>query len=642
MKAVLRGVARAWLLATCLAVTLALFGGPALAEGSASTPTGFVESTYAAGLPDEDLTGLKFAPDGRLFVTHRAGEVHVIKDGLVLPQPLVSLDVDTAGTEYGLVGIALDPDFEANGYFYLSYTARTPMAHQRVSRFTAVGDVADPASELVLLELGAIAGGGHVGGGMAFGPDGMLYIGLGEAMVPARAQSLGTGYGKLLRINRDGSIPVDNPFYGIATGENRAIWAMGLRNPFSFAFDSVTGRLFINDTGQSTFEEINDGVSGANYGWPEHEGYAVDARFTGPIHSYRHMWEGEAGGCAIDAGTFYRPANPTFPRQYLGQYFFMDFCQGWIHVLDPETGSVSSFVKDLHTYGRRTFFVGLEVGPDGALYWINRSDRAIYRLQYTGTLNPVIGTQPADIMVQVGSPAIFEVRASGDALTYQWQRNGVDLVGATSSVLTLEAPLYEDSGSRFRCVVMNGLGRAVSISARLTVLPPSATYESNPPTTWAPGETNTYDVKVTNTGPDTWNARGVNIVRLGVHFGGSSDEPNQGWLTDQRFELPTDVRPGASVVIPVTVTAPLDAGEHVLRHQMIKELIVWFDDIDRTNVTVAYEFQWPVVLLIGGATAVAVLGSAYVTYVVVLGRAAWLGRLLKRAWPEILVPPATR
>lgn len=75
---------------------------------------------------------------------------------------------------------------------------------------------------------------------------------------------------------------------------------------------------------------------------------------------------------------------------------------------------------------------------------------------------------------------------------------------------------------------------------------------------------------------------------------------------------------------------------------MIKELIVWFDDIDRTNVTVAYEFQWPVVLLIGGATAVAVLGSAYVTYVVVLGRAAWLGRLLKRAWPEILVPPATR
>jgi glucose/arabinose dehydrogenase len=592
-----------------------------------------VESVFVQGLPaDEDLTGLKFAPDGRLFVTHRAGDVLVIKDGILLPQPFVTVDADTAGTEYGLVGIAFDPDFQSNGYVYLSYTARSPTTHQRVSRFTARGDFADPASEVVLLELGTIRGGAHVGGGMAFGPDGKLYIGVGEALVASNSQSLDTGYGKMLRINRDGSIPADNPFYEIATGRNRAIWALGLRNPFSFAFDAQTGRMLINDTGAVTFEEINEGIAGANYGWPETDGYSRDPRFTGPLHVYPHG-PGQAEGCAIDAGTFYRPAHPTFPRQYVGMYFFMDFCNNWIRVLDPDSGSVTGFAKDLYTNNRYTVLVGLEVGPDGALYWINRSDSAIYRLQYTGTLTPYIGKEPADLTVQAGSPATLEVRASGDALTYQWQRNGVDIPDATSSVLVLPAPLPVDSGSRFRCIVANGLGRVMSESAMLTVVPPSATYDSDPPQTWTVGETRSYEVLVTNTGLGTWNAGGLNIVRLGVHFGGDSDEPNNEWQTDERFTLPRDVPVGASITIPVTVTAPLVPGDYVLRHRMIKELVVWFDQIEMMNVTVTREFRLPVLLSLAGATGLMVLGPALLAFLVVVGRAGRLRRLIEIAWP---------
>src|SRR5439155_12911459 len=142
-------------------------------------------------------------------------------------------------------------------------------AHNRVSRFTASGDVAVAGSETVILELDDLStASNHNGGAIHFGPDGRLYVAVGENATSANAQTLANRLGKMLRINADGSIPIDNPFSSTAVGVNRAIWALGLRNPFTFAIQPGTGRMFINDVGQSTWEEIDDGVAGANYGWP--------------------------------------------------------------------------------------------------------------------------------------------------------------------------------------------------------------------------------------------------------------------------------------------------------------------------------------------------------------------------------------
>lgn len=207
--------------------------------------------------------------------------MNVVKDGVRLPAPFITLDVDTQG-ERGAVGLAFDPKFAENGWVYINFTAKTPSVHQRVSRFTADGDVAVPGSEQVIWDFEPVRNNNHVSGATAFGPDGKLYVAQGDNGVQDQAQRLDNQFGKVIRINPDGTIPVDNPFYATATGKNRAIWALGLRNPFSFEFQPVTGRFSINDVGQNAWEEINEGAPGANYGWPVTEGATTDPRFRAP------------------------------------------------------------------------------------------------------------------------------------------------------------------------------------------------------------------------------------------------------------------------------------------------------------------------------------------------------------------------
>src|SRR5437773_2487502 len=193
--------------------------------------------------------------------------MRVIKTGSLLSTPFVSLTVDSSG-ERGLLGIAFDPNFATNHYLYVYYTVATSPIHNRVSRFTAAGDTAAPGSHAVILELNNLSSAtNHNGGAIHFGPDGKLYVAVGENANGANAQTLGNRLGKVLRINPDGSIPTDNPYFNTASGANRAIWALGLRNPFTFAFEPGTGTMYINDVGQSTWEEIDVGRAGANYGW---------------------------------------------------------------------------------------------------------------------------------------------------------------------------------------------------------------------------------------------------------------------------------------------------------------------------------------------------------------------------------------
>ena len=382
----------------------------------------------------------------------------MIKNGALLSTPFVTITVDSVG-ERGLLGLAFDPNFASNQFVYVYYTATTPAIHNRISRFTANGDVAVAGSEVVIFDLDNLSNStNHNGGALAFGPDGKLYAGAGENANAALAQTFTTVLGKMLRLNPDGSIPTDNPFYNTATGKNRAIWAYGLRNPFTFAFHAGVNQIFINDVGQNAWEEINDGVAGANYGWPTTEGTTTDSRFVSPRYAYDH-----GAGCAITGGAFYAPQLPQFPSDYLHDYFFADYCSGWIKKLDLTTNQVVTFATGIFTP------VDVKVGDDGALYYLARGSGSVYRVTY-GASAPSITQHPANRTVAPGASATFSVRASGQGtLRYQWQRNGANISGATAQDYTIASVSAADSGTRFRAVVTNDFGNVISNEAVLTV-----------------------------------------------------------------------------------------------------------------------------------------------------------------------------
>jgi glucose/arabinose dehydrogenase len=347
------------------------------APASAATlPAGFTETLVASGLVRP--TAMAIAPDGRIFVCEQDGRLRVIRDGVLLDAPFHTLSVNSSG-ERGLLGIAFDPNFASNRFLYVYYTTSSAPIHNRVSRLTANGDVVVPGSELQILNLETLSATNHNGGAIHFGIDGKLYVAVGENAVSSNSQTLDNRLGKMLRINANGTIPGDNPFNATATGPNKAIWALGLRNPFTFGVDRVSGRIFVNDVGQGAWEEINDGVPGANYGWPDTEGPTTDPNFESPFYAYDRRGTGE---CAIAGGAFYRPIAMQFPAEYAGLYFFADLCKGWIHTVDPDTADVNAFATGI------TAPVDLRVSDDGSLYYLARGASAsagvLYRITVPG------------------------------------------------------------------------------------------------------------------------------------------------------------------------------------------------------------------------------------------------------------------
>jgi len=438
---------------------------------AATLPAGFSE-TQISGISSP--TAMEIAPDGRIFVCQQGGSLRVIKNGVLLATPFMTLSVDPAG-ERGLLGVTFDPNFPSNNFIYVYYTVSTAPKHNRLSRFTANGDVVVPGSEQILLELDNLTNAtNHNGGAIHFGPDGKLYVGVGENAISSNSQTLSNLLGKVLRLNADGSIPTDNPFFNIATGKNRAIWALGLRNPFTFAFQPGSGRLFINDVGQSTWEEINDGISGSNYGWPITEGPTNDPAFRSPLFAYGHGSSGTTG-CAIAGGAFYNPTTVQFPASYVGKYFFADLCSGWIRLFDPAAGTASAFASGISQP------VDLKVATDGSLYYLSIGSGAVFRVQFTAVL-PSITSPPSNQTVNVGQPATFTVSASGTApLNYQWQKNQTNIAGANAASYTTPATVVGDNGSKFRCIVSNTGGSVASSEATLTVTnpPPQLITEEN-------------------------------------------------------------------------------------------------------------------------------------------------------------------
>ncbi len=297
---------------------------------------GVVLEPFVAGLSSPvDLA----APPGdpRVFVVEQSGRIRWVLGGSLVPEPFLDItDRVRSGGEQGLLGLAFPPDFASSGVFYVNYTGAGGTTH--VSRFgLSSPNRADPATEEVLLLVDQPFP-NHNGGQIAFGPDGMLYVGLGDG--GGGGDPLGAGQdptsllGALLRIDVSGAgsyrVPPDNPFVGLA-GRRPEIWATGLRNPWRFSFDPPTDRIYIADVGQNRFEEVDAvgaSVPGLNYGWNVMEGMECfvsgcdRAGLTLPVYVY-----GSGEGCSITGGVVYRgSAVPAL----VGAYLFADFCQGWI------------------------------------------------------------------------------------------------------------------------------------------------------------------------------------------------------------------------------------------------------------------------------------------------------------------------
>ena len=490
-----------------------------------TVPAGFTETRVATGLAQP--VQMEFAPDGRLFITEKTGNVRVMTaGGQLLATPFMHLTVDSQG-ERGVLGITFDPNFTTNHFLYVYYTATTPTLHNRLSRFTA--DPNNPnvvlaGSEVPLMDFDTLSAIYHNAGALHFGPDGKLYVAVGDNVKSSVAQQLTNLWGKILRINSDGTIPTDNPFYNQTTGNNRAIWAMGLRNPFTFAFQPGTGLMYMSEVGNDQFEEIDQGRPGGNYGWPNYEGPSNDPNFDAPVYAYAH--QGVAN--AITGALFYNPSGGPhpLPGQYVGKYFFGDLAGGidaglsggWIKTLDPATRQVADFATNVQRP------VDFDTGPDGTLYYLSNSRPGspghVYRINYVGTAADLnITVPPEDLTASVGHPAAFSVQAEGSgSLTYQWQRNGANIPGATSATYTLPSAALSDSGSVFRVVVSNGTQTLTSDGATLTVV------NNQPP------------VPVINLPPTGATFAGG----VPVNFSGTASDPEDGTLPASAFTWRVD------------------------------------------------------------------------------------------------------
>jgi len=398
---------------------------------SADVPAGFQDTTIASGLSGP--IALTFSPDGRLFVVEKGGQLRIVKDGGLLPDPFLDVtQVVEPGVTFddssarGLLGVAFDPNFAVNSFVYIYYSVckaqgTSPCAAEknRVARFTAGyqgnADLADPASQVVLLDDVDSDAGDHNGGWIGFSPvDGKLYVAIGDGgQTNTKAQDLGSLNGKILRLNTDGMAPEDNPFFAVS-GARPEIYALGFRNPWRCRFHTSDGHLFCGDVGESTWEEVDVVEAGGNYGWPFTEG-EFDAttypQFVEPITTYAHD---NPRGDAITGGEFGSETN--FAGDYQQSYFFGDYLAGFIRrvVLADDGVTVAQPATDFATNLQGN--TDLTVGPDGALYYPTIVAGEVHRIATTSLDQPPVAHStatpsegPAPLDVQFSSAGSLHV-----------------------------------------------------------------------------------------------------------------------------------------------------------------------------------------------------------------------------------------
>ncbi len=387
----------------------------------AAAATLIFAATLAAGTPPDlqlqVVTGGLVSPvavrhagdgSGRLFIVEQRGMVLVYDpfDGLSTFLD-IRTRVDDEGNEQGLLGLAFHPEYATNGWFYVDYThdPGAPRDRTVIERYSvsADPDVADPDSGVVILEIEQDFS-NHNGGDIHFGPDGYLYIGMGDGGSGGdpndRAQDLGELLGKMLRLDVDGSperggelcglvtnyaVPPDNPFVG-STGDCDEIWAYGLRNPWRFSFDRSTGDLLIGDVGQWDWEEIDfqpaESAGGENYGWDCREGahdFPGGSTCPGPVVEPILEYGHSGGNCSVTGGFRYRG---TAISGFAGTYVYADYCSGrlWFATQD-ELGAWSEVEWPERFFSLTSF----GEDQDGELYAVTRGG-TLYRFESPGSI----------------------------------------------------------------------------------------------------------------------------------------------------------------------------------------------------------------------------------------------------------------
>lgn len=379
----------------------------------------------ATGLSSPVFVTAAPGDNSRLFVVERSGRIKIIKNGALLPLPFLNISaIVQSGGEQGLLGIAFHPEYSSNGFFYVNYIGNDGDTH--LSRFSvsANPDSADPTSEFnIFIQNQPFAN--HNAGMVAFGPDGYLYVGFGDGGSGNDPQNNGqkatTWLGKMLRIDIDNgspySVPADNPYVG-AVDTLEEIWAFGLRNPWRYSFDRLTGDLYIGDVGQNAIEEIDfqpsSSTGGENYGWRLKEGTSCfnpssncdpSGALIDPVHEYSHG--GNPHRCSVTGGYVYRGcAMPELD----GTYFFGDYCSGNIWSFKTDGSNVTDFTDHTADLGSSQFGIS-SFGQDaqGEVYVVDLNSGTVYKIvpdgeslcdccAVTGDIDHSGGTVPVDVI----------------------------------------------------------------------------------------------------------------------------------------------------------------------------------------------------------------------------------------------------
>lgn len=405
------------------------------------------------------------AGDSRLFIVQQNGFIFILdSNGVRNPIPFLNLaNKISTGSERGLLGLAFHPNYANNGYFYVNYTQVGGAT--RVSRFNVQNsnpNKADSLSELPIITISQPYS-NHNGGCIRFGPDGFLYIGMGDGGSGGDpqnlAQSPASRHGKMLRIDINTTsggnpygIPSDNPF--LSGPHFPEVWSVGHRNPWRFSFDPFTGDMWMGDVGQDNIEEINfepNATSGRNYGWRCYEGNAnynlngclPASNYTFPIFQYTH---GSSGGCSVTGGIVYRGAQ--FGALF-GNYYFADYCSGTLYkVVKNGNQFTGTNIQGSVSFQITTF------GTDykGEMYMSGRGNGIIYKLNGINCRPTAYIFKDSDTLYKCAN-STYQLRAlKGEGLIYQWQYNGSDIANATSdSLLVQNVGLYQVKVSKVGC-----------------------------------------------------------------------------------------------------------------------------------------------------------------------------------------------
>jgi uncharacterized repeat protein (TIGR01451 family) len=524
-------------------------------------PQGFTQTVVAQM---HNPTVLAWAPNGDLWVGEQAGQIRVVHNGTLQTAPVVTLQADGT-SERGLLGLVFDPSFSSNnggnGFIYVSYTTSADVT--QVSRFTVANGSASLGSEKILIKGNQTQGTFGPGNTLKLGPDGKLWWSVGGNPYPwDNAQSLATIYGKIHRINLDGTVPADNPFVNVPHALP-SIYAYGLRNPFRFTF-LPNGHVMVQDTGSSYWEEIDHIQPGSNYGWDLAEGNCFSCGYVNPVFAYGHLpIDGAASAILAYTGN-------TLPSAYKNVVFFGDYNRKDIEAVtfDPTYHTpVSDFVFNANA----GTISDLEQGPDGNLYFTSIFDSKVQKITATGPFAPTAAASAtpnsgavANVPVQFSANGSTDAFGNTSALSYAWNFGD----GSAGTGLNPQHA-YANNGSYVATLTVTSGSTSTSASATVMV-GRTTTATITAPATYTAGNTITFGGSATDStdgalpaGAFTWQADFISNGVAEPFYLHENPHPFFGpvsGVAGGSFTIPTDVSNSAGTLYRITLTVMNSAG----------------------------------------------------------------------------------